>query len=80
MALFKSKSLAGAGYVVLNIIRAMNITALLAVIAASSIMLVKMFNTNSFFFFDAVENLIRVVISGKSHLGGRPWPMLEIVH
>jgi len=67
MALFKSRSLAGAGYVVLNVIRAMNITALLAVIAASSIMLVKMFNTNSFFFFDAVENLIRVVISGKSH-------------
>jgi len=66
MALFKSRSLAGAGYVVLNIIRAMNITALLAVVTASSVMLVKMFNTKSFFFFDAVENLIRVVISGKS--------------
>lgn len=48
----------------LNIIRAMNITALLAVITASSVMLVKMFNTKSFFFFDAVQHLIRVVISG----------------
>lgn len=66
MALFKSKTLAGAGYVVLNIIRAMNIIALLAVMAASSVMLVRMFNTNSFFFFDACENLIRVLITGKS--------------
>lgn len=64
MAIFKSKSLAGAGYVVLNVIRAMNITALLAVMAASSVMLVRMFNNNSFFFFDACENLIRVVIAG----------------
>ncbi|KAJ9651478.1 hypothetical protein H2198_009236 [Neophaeococcomyces mojaviensis] len=62
MAIF-GKSLAGAGYVVLNVIRAMNITALLAVSAASSVMLVKMFNNKSFFFFDACENLIRVVIS-----------------
>ena len=64
MSIFKSRSLAGAGYVVLNIIRAMNIIALLAVVAASSIMLVRMFNTKSFFFFDACDNLIRVVIAG----------------
>jgi len=63
MAIF-GKSLAGAGYVVLNIIRAMNITALLAVSAASSVMLVKMFNNKSFFFFDACENLIRVILAG----------------
>ena len=64
MSIFKSRSLAGAGYVVLNIIRAMNVIALLAVVAASSIMLVRMFNTKSFFFFDACDNLIRVVIAG----------------
>lgn len=64
MAIF-GKSLAGAGYVVLNVIRVMNIIALLAVIASSSILLVKAFNTNSFFFFDACENVIRVVICGR---------------
>lgn len=65
MSIFKSRSLAGAGYVVLNVIRAMNIIALLAVVASSSVMLVRMFNTRTFFFFDACENLIRVIISGK---------------
>ena len=65
MVSFRGRSLAGAGYVVLNIIRAMNITALMAVIASSSVMLVRMFNTRTFFFFDACENLIRVIISGK---------------
>ncbi|KAK5103415.1 hypothetical protein LTS08_002830 [Lithohypha guttulata] len=64
MVSIRGRSLAGAGYVVLNIIRAMNITALLAVVAASSIMLVRMFNTRTFFFFDACENLIRAVIAG----------------
>lgn len=67
MSIFRSRSLAGAGYVVLNVIRAMNIIALLAVVAASSIMLVRMFNTRTFFFFDACENLIRVIISGRCH-------------
>ena len=35
------KSLAGPGYIVLNILRGMNIVGLLAVIAASMVMLVK---------------------------------------
>ena len=58
------KTLAGAGYVVLNIIRAMNIIALLTVIAASSVMLVKTFIVSKFFFFDACEHIIRVIMSG----------------
>lgn len=63
---FFPKKLAGAGYVVLNIIRVMNITALLAVIAASSVMLVKTFIVSKFFFFDACEHIIRIVMSGMS--------------
>lgn len=63
MILF-GKSLAGAGYVVLNVIRVMNIIALLSVVAASSVMLVKTFIVSKFFFFDACEHVIRIVISG----------------
>ena len=36
-----SKSLAGSGYVILNILKGMNITGLLAIIAASVLMLIK---------------------------------------
>jgi hypothetical protein len=60
------KKLAGTGYIVLNVVRVMNIIALLAVIAASSVMLVKTFIVSKFFFFDACEHIIRVVMSGKS--------------
>jgi hypothetical protein len=35
------KSLAGSGYVILNILKGMNITGLLAIIAASVLMLIK---------------------------------------
>jgi len=40
---FFNRSLAGPGFIVLNTIRVMNIIALLAVIAASWVMLVKTF-------------------------------------
>lgn len=40
---FSSKSLAGPGYVILNIMRIMNIIALIMVIVASWVMLVKTF-------------------------------------
>lgn len=62
------RSLLGAGYVVLNIIRAMNIIAFLSVIAASSVMLVKTFIVSKFFFFDACEHVIRIVMAGMSPL------------
>lgn len=65
MAMF-GRRLAGAGYVVLNVIRVMNIISLLAVMAASSVMLVKTFNNNTFFFFDACEHVIRIAICGLS--------------
>lgn len=64
MACF-GKSLAGAGYVVLNVIRVINIITLLAVIAASSVMLVKTFIVSKFYFFDAAEHVIRIIISGE---------------
>jgi hypothetical protein len=41
-----SKRLAGPGYIILNVIRAMNITGLLAVIAASVVMVVKTFTVS----------------------------------
>ncbi|RMZ92466.1 hypothetical protein DV736_g276, partial [Chaetothyriales sp. CBS 134916] len=53
-----------AGYVVLNVIRGLNLTALLAVMAASSVMLVKTFIVSKFFFFDAAGHVVRIVISG----------------
>ena len=62
---------AGTGYVVLNVIRVLNIIAFLTVIAASSVMLVKTFIVSKFFFFDAAEHIIRVVISGRSSYGFR---------
>lgn len=37
----KPKSLAGSGYVILNVLKGMNITGLLAIIAASVLMLIK---------------------------------------
>jgi hypothetical protein len=40
---FSSKSLAGPGFIILNIIRGFNIVCLLAVIAASIVMVVKTF-------------------------------------
>ncbi|PGH32628.1 hypothetical protein GX50_04603, partial [[Emmonsia] crescens] len=49
------KSLAGPGYIVLNIIRVFNIICLLCVIAACSVLLVKTSTATNFFFFDAMD-------------------------
>jgi hypothetical protein len=65
--LFFGRSLLGAGYVVLNVIRVMNIIAFLAIIAASSVMLVKTFIVSKFFFFDACEHVIRIIMGGMSN-------------
>lgn len=59
------KSLAGAGYVVLNVIRVLNIISLLAVIAASTVMLVKIIGVSRFFFFDGCQHVTSIVISGE---------------
>lgn len=41
-----SKNLAGPGYIILNVLRVMNIIGLLAVVTASVVMLVNAFTTN----------------------------------
>jgi len=80
------KSLAGPGYIILNGIRAMNIIGLLAVIAASVVMLVKTSVASRFFFFDAVGHVL-TAITGMflfvSELSlfrayfARNWPLLS---
>ncbi|KAI1614878.1 hypothetical protein EDD37DRAFT_404496 [Exophiala viscosa] len=80
------RSLLGAGFVVLNIIRVMNIIALLSVVAASSVMLVKTFIVSKFFFFDAAQHVITIIMSGfliitelplfKTYIG-RNWPLFS---
>ncbi|MCJ1361563.1 hypothetical protein MMC16_000663 [Acarospora aff. strigata] len=55
---FFNKSLAGPGFIILNTIRIMNIIALLAVIAASWVMIVKTFVVSKFFFFDGTSHVI----------------------
>ena len=58
-----SKKLAGPGFIILNVIRAMNIIALLAVVAASVIMIVKTFTVSKFYFFDGATHAITVLAS-----------------
>ncbi len=65
---FFKKSLAGPGYITLNILQVMNIIGLLAVIAADTVMLVKTFIISKFFFFDAVSHVITASIAGGSSL------------
>lgn len=86
MPLFK-RSLAGPGYIILNALRVMNIIGLLAVIAASSVMLVKTFVVSKFFFFDGVSHVITaflsigLIISELPLFRGyiaRNWPLLSL--
>lgn len=86
---FFKKSLAGPGYVVLNVIRVMNVIALLAVVAASFVMLVKTFVVSKFFFFDGVSHLITgcvsillilTEISLFKRYTANNWPLLSPAH
>lgn len=60
---FLKRPLAGPGYIILNVIRVMNIIGLITIIAASSVMLVKTFVVSKFFFFDAVSHVITAALS-----------------
>jgi len=62
---FFKKSFNGSGYIVLNIIRACNIITLLAIVAASMVMLVKTFVVSKFFFFDGVSHVITGCLACK---------------
>lgn len=59
------QSLAGPGYVILNVIRAINIIVFLDTIAACAVMLAKIKTKNGFFFFEAVTHAIVALISSK---------------
>lgn len=61
-----TKNLNGPGYIILNGIRGMNIIALLAVITASIVMLVKISTDTKLFFFDAVSHVVTAVTSSES--------------
>ena len=65
---FFKRSLAGPGYIILNALRAANIVALLAVVVASCVMLVKTFVVSKFFFFDAISHIITATL-------GREYPI-----
>lgn len=60
-----TKNLNGPGYIILNGIRGMNIIALLAVVTASIVMLVKISTDTKLFFFDAVSHVVTAVTSSK---------------
>lgn len=64
MRLFKGTK-TGFGCTILNVFRAMNIIALISVIAASFVMLVKTFIVSRFYFFDAVTHLVTAFVSSE---------------
>ena len=68
MPFFKNKPLAGPGFIILNVLRGLNIIGLVAVIIASFAMLVKTFIVSKFFFFDAVSHVITAGLSSRSLL------------
>ena len=60
-----SKALAGPGYVILNVLRAINIITFLDIIAASVVMLIKISINNNFFFFEAVSHAFTTIMGGE---------------
>ncbi|KAF2471575.1 uncharacterized protein BDR25DRAFT_285079 [Lindgomyces ingoldianus] len=89
MALLSAEHLAGPGYIILNVMRAMNIVTLMAVVASSVVMLVKTFIVSKFFFFDATSHVVTGIIgmfliaSECSLFRGyfaRNWPLLSPSH
>jgi hypothetical protein len=77
----------GPGYIILNVIRVLNIISLLTVVVASWVMLVMTVKTSNFFFFDGVSHFITSTIAlflivseltlFKSYFA-RNWPILSI--
>ena len=76
---FIKRSLAGPGYIILNTIRVMNIISLVAIIAASSVMLVKTFVVSKFFFFDAVSHVVTAILSSESD-SEVPTEVMQLTH
>lgn len=61
------ESLAGPGYVILNVIRVLNIITFMDLIAACAVLLAKINMLNSFFFFEAVTHAVVALVSRKYH-------------
>ncbi|KAL6706143.1 hypothetical protein ACN47E_006059 [Coniothyrium glycines] len=89
MALLSAEHLAGPGYIILNVMRGLNIIALASVVASSIVMLVKTFIVSKFFFFDATSHVITaiaglfLIVSECSLFRGffaRNWPLLSPSH
>jgi hypothetical protein len=89
MALLSAEALAGPGYIILNVMRALNIIALASVVASSVVMLVKTFIVSKFFFFDATSHVVTatvglfLVVSECSlfrSFFARNWPLLSPSH
>ncbi|OAK99706.1 hypothetical protein IQ06DRAFT_150233 [Phaeosphaeriaceae sp. SRC1lsM3a] len=89
MALLSADHLAGPGYIILNIMRGLNIIALASVVASSVVMLVKTFIVSKFFFFDACSHVITaiaglfLIVSECSlfrNFFARNWPLLSPAH
>jgi len=60
------KTLAGPGYVLLNLVRVMNIVGLTAVITSSIVMVVKTVMTSKLYFFDGLSHVITAFICGMA--------------
>ena len=77
----------GPGYIILNVIRVLNVISLLTVAVASWVMLVMTVKTSNFFFFDGVSHFITSIIAiflivsevtlFQSYFA-KNWPMLSI--
>lgn len=84
----KGKGLAGAGYVVLNGIRVLNIITLLTVAGASGVLLAKTFEIDGFGFFAALSHVLRIILTlflVTSELAFRSyfsknWPLFSSKH
>lgn len=62
------ESLAGPGYVILNVIRVLNIITFMDLMAACAVMLAKINMLNGFFFFEAVTHAVVALISRKCNV------------
>ena len=85
-SIFK-RSLAGPGYVILNIIRVLNIIALIALAAASVVLMFRNIMLSTFFVFEAIAHVVTVficaflIISETSFFRNyfaRNWPLLSL--
>ncbi|MCJ1324471.1 hypothetical protein MMC10_001133 [Thelotrema lepadinum] len=67
----------GSGYVVLNVIRGLNIVSLLACVAAAVSMLIKTFIINNYFFFDSIGHVVTILMSGFLIISELPFSFLK---